>query len=190
MEFASPDRIISPREPTGSAGTLDAMGKRAAFILIALTGALLDLSTKAWAFHALEGGRTIVVIPGWLNWREGLNPGIVWGLFQKEGRLFVVLSSLAVPVIVVLFLRTRIPSRLFTAALGLILAGTLGNLHDRVVYGAVRDFIDFHVIHYPIFNVADSMICVGVGCLAWEMYFAPSPPRAGEAARDGPRAAS
>ena len=55
-------------------------------------------------------------------------------------------------------------------ALSLILGGALGNLIDRFAYGAVVDFLDFHLIgwHWPAFNVADSAICVGAVLLVWE----------------------
>jgi signal peptidase II len=146
---------------------------RTAFVLIAVSGALLDLATKAWAFGVLREHERIDAIPGWLGWRESWNPGIVWGLFQDYPGIFTALAAVAVPLIVLLFWRTPAPRRLFTVALGLILAGALGNLYDRLVYGKVRDFIDFYAIDYPVFNVADSMICVGVGLLAWHLAFGP-----------------
>lgn len=154
--------------------------KHAAFLGLAAAGAGLDLLTKSLVFAALgipeppveplphEG---IEIVPGWLCWRASLNRGIVWGLFQNWGGLFTVLSLLAVPVILLLYWRTQRPRWLFVVALGLILGGALGNLYDRLVYGKVRDFIDFYKIDYPIFNIADSMICIGVACLAWNMCF-------------------
>jgi len=170
------------------------MTRRAAFVLIAVAGALLDLATKEMAFRALGVDPAaprlhapIEVIPGWLAWRASANPGIVWGLFQSAPGVFTVLSIVAIPLIAGLFWRTAAPDRRFTAALGLVLAGALGNLYDRLVYGHVRDFIDFYVINYPTFNVADSLICAGVALLAWHLVTelkaapppTPGPPAAG-----------
>jgi signal peptidase II len=150
------------------------MNKRAAFILIAVAGALLDFVTKEWAFRVLiplGPHARIDVIPGWLGWRYSYNPGIVWGLFPNAPGLFTILSLVAVPLLVLFHWKTPSTKWIFTIGLGLILAGTLGNLCDRVLFGKVRDFIDVYVIHYPIFNVADSMICIGVGALAWHFTF-------------------
>jgi signal peptidase II len=171
---------------------------RAAFLAIALAGAVADLATKSWAFSALGVDPAlriapphvpIDVIPGCLAWRASANPGIVWGLFQSVPGLFTVLAALAVPLIAGLYWRTAAPGRLYTAALGLILAGALGNLYDRLVFGHVRDFIDFHVIHYPTFNVADSFICAGVALLAWHILTekpAPATPPTGGSAPPPP----
>ena len=156
--------------------------RRAVFLVIAVAGALLDLASKEMAFRALGVASAaqrpvphvpIEVIPGWLAWRASANTGIVWGLFQNVPGLFTVLSIVAIPLIGGLFWRTPAPDRRFTAALGLVLAGALGNLYDRLVYGHVRDFIDFYVINYPTFNVADSLICVGVALLAWHLLTEP-----------------
>ncbi len=153
------------------------MSKRAAFLLVAVAGALADLATKSWAFGALGvtdpcgplPPASIEVLPGWLAWRASTNTGIVWGLFQGMPWVFTALTFLAVPLIATLFWRTPSPDWRYTAALGLVLAGALGNGYDRVVYGRVRDFIDFYVIHYPAFNVADAFICTGVALLAWHL---------------------
>jgi lipoprotein signal peptidase len=77
--------------------------------------------------------------------------------------------------------------------MGLVLAGTLGNLYDRLVFQQVRDFIDVYLrpirYHYPTFNVADSLICVGVGILAWYFTFgarsAGAPEARSRASEDG-----
>jgi signal peptidase II len=170
------------------------MNKRAAFLLIALFGALLDLLTKTWAFGALGVDdpcgplppASIEVIDGWLAWRASTNTGIVWGLFQGMPWIFTVLTFVAVPLIVLLFWRTPGPDWRFTAALGLVLAGALGNGYDRVVYGRVRDYIDFYVINYPAFNVADALICAGVALLAWHIIVEPKPGTKAGKPKDGP----
>lgn len=75
--------------------------------------------------------------------------------------------------------------RWLSAALGLILGGTIGNLYDRVVFGGVRDFLYFYYIEWPVFNVADCCLVVGAGLLLIQAIFVPPPPPeqpAGEAA--------
>src|SRR5207237_9308973 len=70
------------------------------------------------------------------------------------------------------------------AALGLILAGTVGNLYDRLVFGGVRDFLYFYKIEWPVFNFADCCLVVGAGLLLVQAVLAPSAPAEKPAAAD------
>jgi lipoprotein signal peptidase len=65
--------------------------------------------------------------------------------------------------------------RALCAALGLILAGTLGNLYDRIVFMGVRDFLDFYLIHWPVFNVADCCLVCGAALLFLQAVLSPAP---------------
>ena len=71
----------------------------------------------------------------------------------------------------------RAPSRLVAAALGLVIGGALGNVVDRMRFGAVFDFVDLHAAgwHWPAFNVADAAIVAGAGLLLLDALFAPKP---------------
>jgi signal peptidase II len=93
-----------------------------------------------------------------------------FGMFNAApgsgGGLNVVLFSLAAVVIVVglIYWLSRVGSPLLAVAIGLIVGGAVGNVVDRIRYGAVVDFLDFHIgnYHWPAFNLADSAICLGV----------------------------
>jgi signal peptidase II len=80
-------------------------------------------------------------------------------------------SLIAVGAIVFLFLKIKENEKLLAFSLSLILSGAVGNLVDRLRYGEVVDFLDFHLsaYHWPAFNVADSAICVGIGWMALQM---------------------
>ena len=150
------------------------MKHRTAFALTALAGAALDLLSKWIVFSRLGPyDPDVVVISGLFNIGRTTNKGIVFGLFQGAGGFFLVISLLAVPAILAIYLSIRKPRWILTAALALILGGTLGNLYDRVAFGEVRDFIKFHWHGriWPLFNLADSYICVGVALLSVEMLF-------------------
>ncbi|MEO8143178.1 MAG: signal peptidase II [Betaproteobacteria bacterium] len=84
---------------------------------------------------------------------------------------FCAIATVASVVISFMILRNR-DKRLFSGGLGLILGGALGNLYDRIVYGQVVDFLDFHAAgwHWPAFNVADSAITVGAAILIAESF--------------------
>lgn len=150
------------------------MKHRLAFAAIALFGMALDLWTKSLAFRHVPPGGEIVVIEGFFSYGRMTNPGIVFGLFQDAKKLFLIISILAVPAVTAIFWSMRNPRWIVTVSLALILGGTLGNMVDRVVPpNEVRDFIKFQYDGrvWPLFNLADSCICVGVALLSIEMLF-------------------
>ena len=126
-----------------------------------------DQASKWIAYQAyLEEPRTIA-ITGFFNivllvW----NRGVSFGLFSdgSPATKYILISlALAISAVLVVWLR-RNDRRLTAAAIGLVLGGALSNVLDRLVHGAVVDFLDFHVAgyHWPAFNVADSAISIGV----------------------------
>lgn len=94
-----------------------------------------------------------------------LNTGTAFGLFKNASWFFVMFAS---AVSVYLILKRKTFSESLQPILGLILGGALGNLVDRLLYGAVIDFIDFHF--WPAFNVADSAVTVAVILLLYREY--------------------
>ncbi|MBI4713045.1 MAG: signal peptidase II [Planctomycetes bacterium] len=151
--------------------------KYVVFVLIALLGTSLDLITKLLAFRFIEPG-TVEIIPGVLRLKCVLNTGIIWGLWQGSNIIFLALSILSIPIIILLF-RAVVKSEsaiiLIAAAFGLILAGAIGNLYDRLFYSGVRDFIDCYIINWPIFNIADSFITIGAILIIVNMFRKPRP---------------
>ena len=97
------------------------------------------------------------------------NRGMSFGLFNGGGGLNALLFSLvaAAIVTVLIYWLSRVESPLLAVAIGLIIGGAIGNVIDRIRFGAVVDFLDFHVglWHWPAFNIADSAICVGVAVM-------------------------
>jgi len=97
------------------------------------------------------------------------NRGVSFGLFNNDTGLNAIVFSLVAAIIVGFLLvwlkRARQP--LVAAAIGLVIGGAVGNVADRLRFGAVVDFLDFHLAgwHWPAFNVADSAICIGVGLM-------------------------
>lgn len=151
------------------------MQHRLWFLAISLAAAALDLWTKATAFHHLPtSGDEVEVIKGFFYIGHTTNQGIVFGLFPGAGAVFKIVSILAVPAILFIFLSVKKPRWVLTASLALILGGTLGNMYDRLRFDHVRDFIKFYYggdQPWPLFNIADSCICIGVLLLSLEMLF-------------------
>jgi len=137
---------------------------------------LLDQWTKYIIVQKLLLYQRVEVIQGLFNIIHVRNTGGAFGIFGgKRGGmgsiLFVVVSLIAIGAIVFLFVKTRENEKTLALSFSLILSGALGNLIDRLHYGEVVDFLDFHVAayHWPAFNVADSAICVGIGLMALEV---------------------
>ena len=135
---------------------------------ITLPVLIVDQLSKLYIASHLSLHEDIVLIPNWLDITYTLNPGAAFSLFAAMPAWFrsVFLLGLATGAIVVLLvLLIRDPrASLTSGALALILAGAMGNLIDRVWRGPVVDFILMHYYthDYPVFNVADSAISVGV----------------------------
>jgi len=132
---------------------------------------LLDQLSKWSALSNLQLGVPEPVLP-FMNWLLLLNPGAAFSfLAQGSGwqRWFFTIVGLAACVYIVWLLRKSQNYKILCVALSLILGGALGNVLDRIMYGAVVDFIDLHYAnwHWPAFNIADSAICIGAALIIW-----------------------
>jgi signal peptidase II len=136
------------------------------FFLVAGVGVGLDLWTKSLAFSSSSLWREpYKFIPGWLEFEVVQNQGAVFGLGQGRRILFVTVSIGAILFLIYLF-ATSGKKPIFQILLGMLLAGVIGNLYDRVTLGYVRDMI--HALprwpkFFPwVFNVADTLLSTGV----------------------------
>jgi len=132
---------------------------------------LLDQLSKWSALSNLQLGVPEPVLP-FMNWLLLLNPGAAFSfLAQGSGwqRWFFTIVGLVACVYIVWLLRKNQNDKILCVALSLILGGALGNVLDRIMYGAVVDFIDLHYAnwHWPAFNIADSAICIGAALIIW-----------------------
>lgn len=140
-------------------------------LAVALLVAVLDQITKQLMMGWLGDPYRVVEVTGFFNLVTVWNRGVSFGMFNTAGSIGPwVLSLLAVAVCIALgFWLRRAENRMLAVALGLVIGGALGNVVDRVFYGAVYDFLDVHAFgyHWPAFNLADSAITIGViGILA------------------------
>ena len=135
-------------------------------LVIAGTVVVLDQLTK-WAILTWLD-RAIALTP-FFNLVVVWNRGVSFGMLDSDGALAPwLLSGLALAVVAALLLwLRRVEHPLPGAGLGLIIGGAVGNVIDRVRFGAVIDFLDVHALgwHWPAFNVADSAICIGAALL-------------------------
>ena len=144
------------------------------WIGLAVLVVVLDQITKAIVLSAMRFGETIYVAPFW-NWVLTYNRGAAFSfLADQEGwqRWFFTVLALGVSGWIVTMLRKHWNETLLSLALTLIMGGAIGNVIDRVRFGAVVDFIQWHAagFYWPAFNVADSAICLGAGLMVWDQF--------------------
>ena len=136
---------------------------------VALALLAADQVSKVLIVNRLPAGETIPLVPHIFHLTAVRNTGIAFGLFQQHPAFLTALIGFCVVLLCFFSLRLSRAHLLEKAAYGLILGGAVGNLIDRVRFGWVIDFLDFRV--WPVFNLADSGITVGVILFAWKIFF-------------------
>lgn len=148
---------------------------------LALLVLLADQSSKAWVVRTYLRWPEddLVLIPGFFSLSYNVNTGGAFGILQHGTQLLALAAAVAAAAIVTYTVRARMPlPKLLAVALALPLGGAVGNLVDRVHLHYVVDFLAVYAgperrWQFPIFNAADSAICVGVGLLA--LYYSRQP---------------
>lgn len=146
-----------------SPGAAERLTKDAVFFAVALTVLVLDQITKSIVRATLMPGESVPA-DGWFRFTHVTNTGAAFGLFPNQSLLLLFTTLIGVAAIVFYYMYPPVHSRALTLSLGLQLGGAMGNLVDRVIQGHVTDFFDFRI--WPVFNIADSSIVVGVTILA------------------------
>lgn len=133
--------------------------------IIIIGAVFLDQLSKQLAVIFLEDSAAVDVIPHIFRFGYLENRGAAWGMFSEHRWVFMVISSVAIVAILVYMFWKKPQSRLLCCSLAFIVAGGIGNMIDRIIYGYVVDFIEFAFIDFPTFNIADSFVTVGAGLL-------------------------
>ncbi len=155
--------------------------RRTTFYLMALLVLIMDQWSKHWVARLFQPGDSRDLLPGFFSLTYVRNTGGAFGILPAGTLALAGAALLAAGAIVVYVTRMKAPLPfLLAVALALPLGGALGNFADRVRLRYVVDFFDVHLgIHqWPVFNIADSAICVGVALLAfyfWRQPLAPAP---------------
>ena len=146
-------------------------------LVTALIVLVLDQILKLAVLDLLDGGARAIVVTPFFNLVLVWNRGVSFGMLQGLGAILPwALAAVALAVIVGLVVwLSRTGQRPVAFGLGLVIGGALGNVVDRARYGAVADFLDFHLAgyHWPAFNLADAAICVGAVILIADGLLAP-----------------
>ena len=168
------------------------------FLLVAFVTLVADQATKVWARHELptspvhaglvQGaceipddvvahrcrGDAVPVIDNFWDWRLSFNPGSAFGLFHSQAgaRVFLsIVGVLAVGAMLWMVKKAKDHQRALLWALGLVAGGAVGNLFDRIYFGVVTDFVlwRYHSKEWPVFNIADVALVVGVALMFFDV---------------------
>ncbi len=164
-------------------------------IVVGVLSIVADQGTKIWARHSLPvighgtnngvcvvpedmavvpplcGGQAVTVIDGYWDWRLSMNHGSAFGLFANSpavARWFLSLVGIGAVIAMLLMMKkSREDQTILHYALALVVGGAVGNLIDRMYFGVVTDFVlwHYHTKEWPVFNVADVVLVVGVGLM-------------------------
>ena len=148
------------------------------FLLIGAVIVLIDQVTKGLIIHRFLLHENLEIIPGFFNLTYIRNTGGAFGVLAGETswlRTVLFLSAVLFALVVIFYLYMRIPlgKPWLEAGLAMTFGGAVGNVIDRLRFGEVVDFLDFHIgtLHWPAFNIADSSITVGVGIFCFYLLF-------------------
>ena len=136
-------------------------------IFAAIVGA--DVLTKLSAVRYLMKVDTVPLWEGVFHLTYVENRGAAFGILQNQRWFFVVLTMIVLAVVLVFCIKASTKHPLLFTGLSFMAGGAVGNLIDRVLYGYVVDFLDFRLIDFPVFNVADIFVVISAGLLA--LYF-------------------
>ncbi len=135
------------------------------YTAVILGGIGLDQLSKLLAVKLLAPIGSVPLWSGVLHLTYVENKGAAFGMLADHRWVFMSISSVAIIAIALYLYSGRNTSRLYTSALMLIVSGGIGNMIDRIALGYVIDFIDFALIDFAVFNIADSIVCIGAGLL-------------------------
>lgn len=137
------------------------------YYIIALIVIIFDQITKWLIVEKMNVYESIVIINNFFNITSHRNKGAAWGILQDQMVFFYIITLIVVIGIIYYMQKHGKQSSLLAIGLSLLLGGAIGNFIDRLYRKEVVDFLDFQIFNYnyPIFNIADSALVIGVGLL-------------------------
>lgn len=156
------------------------------FLFLTLPLFVLDQVTKWLVLQHISVDDVVAVIPDYFFLVQAHNTGAAFSMLEGNNGFFIGLSIVALIAISVFIWRGAFSDRWMAVGVALLISGVLGNLVDRIVHGHVIDFllVNLHVWPanpWPIFNVADSCICIAAGLFIIRSIFEPKPGKAADA---------
>ena len=138
-------------------------------LLIIIFGVALDQITKYLIIENMTLGQSIPLWEGVLHITYVINRGAAFSMLSGQRWVFLIISSVAIAVMGAFLIFTKNSRPIWLYSLSMIISGGIGNMIERIYLGYVTDFIDFTLINFAIFNVADSLVCIGAGLLLLDL---------------------
>jgi len=142
---------------------------RIPYLLLTSVLILLDRLAKWWASSVLQVGQPSPLLGQAIRLTRVHNVGGAFGIFPGSGELFLAVSGIVSLILLALLVLARVRGMLARMGMAIVLAGAVGNLIDRLLYGFVLDF--FEIRGFPVFNLADACITVGAGLIILHVLF-------------------
>ena len=137
-----------------------------AWLMIIVGTVFLDQLSKWLTVINLDLHETFPIIENVLHFTYVRNTGAAFGILKDHRWVFLIVSTVAIIAMTIYLWKSRKGNKVLCVALSFIVGGGVGNMIDRTLLGYVIDFIDFRLINFAVFNIADSFVCVGVGLFA------------------------
>lgn len=137
----------------------------AVYLIISAVIIGIDQFVKYWVVATIPLGATKEFMPNLLSLTYIRNTGAAWSLLEGKMWFFYIVTVIAVVAVLYMLVKNLHGSKWFTIGLSLVLAGALGNFIDRLRLGFVVDMFQTEFISFPIFNVADMSLVIGVACI-------------------------
>ena len=136
------------------------------YFLISVAVVILDQLSKFIAVKYLMPVSSFPIIKDVIHFTYVENKGAAFGMLQDQRRVFMVISTVMIAVLIFIMVKyKKYFHPLMLIGIAFVFGGGIGNMIDRTLLGYVVDFIDFTLINFAVFNIADSFICVGVGLM-------------------------
>ena len=135
------------------------------WLAVIIVTVFLDQLTKYLTVLHLKPIDTLPIIEDVLHLTYVENTGAAFGMMKDQRWLFMIVSTVAIIALLIYLFKKKTQPKLENLAIAFIVGGGIGNMIDRIVLGYVVDMIDFRLINFAVFNVADSFVCVGAGLL-------------------------
>lgn len=138
-------------------------------LILAMAVVVIDQWSKYYIQTHMNLGMSIPVIPSVFHFTYILNPGAAFGILENQRIFFVIIGLIMIGAVLYLYPRIPAKMRLLRLGTGLMMGGAVGNVIDRIKTGFVVDFFDFRI--WPVFNIADIAIVIGVSCIIYTLVF-------------------
>lgn len=142
-------------------------------IILTIIFFLIDIFSKYLITRLMLFGESITIIDNFLNITYVKNTGAAWSILNNNTLIVTIISIIIISFLIwYIYINSKNNNKFEKIGYALVLGGALGNLFDRLVYGYVIDFIDIYIFNYdyPIFNLADTFIVIGVIILFISMW--------------------